>query len=71
MLGFAQVTLGVFLIVPPRPVWITWMVIGGFWIGHFVVGNIIRVMWCFLCHRKPMDEDLKKNGNELKNVHAY
>ena len=69
MLGFAQVSLGVFLIVPPRAVWITWLVICGFWVGHFVVGNIVRVIYCFLCHHEPRDEDLKNGGHELKNKH--
>ena len=40
----AQVTLGVFLVVPPLPVWIVWCILGGLWIITFIIHEIVYII---------------------------
>lgn len=69
-LGFAQVTLGVFLIVPPQPVWMAWVIIGGLWVISFTVVNSIRVLcWCCCRNSDDDDADYDEKGHEMKNMH--
>jgi len=69
LIGFAQVTLGVFLISPPRGVWIAWLSLLGSWVIHFIVAEIIRC--ACMCYWRGRDkcEDEKDEEVEMKNKH--
>ena len=63
ILGLIQVTLGVFLIVPPMGVWIVWILMLCAWVAAFIVHEIIK--WVCLCKSSSdADEEF-----EMKSKH--
>ena len=63
VLGFVQVTLGVFLIVPPMGVWVAWIIVLGLWCLHFIIVNVIRVV-CHISSCRTADD--REEKHELK-----
>ena len=49
-----QVTLGVFLVVPPFEVWVTWCVLGCAWILTFLVHEVVFIIYK-ICKRVKND----------------
>ncbi len=62
-IGLVQVTLGVFLVVPPVPVWAIWITMLILWVITFVVNEIIR--YTRQC-RHPSDEKKPLEPEELE-----
>ena len=67
LVGLTQVSLGVFLIVPPRPVWIIWILMLFAWVISFTVLEVIRCVRvvCFADPDSPSDIEMK-NRSERK-----
>ena len=62
ILGFVQVTLGVFLIVPPLGVWVAWICILVGWVVNFFINYLVRIICCCCC--KKGDKCNKCDENE-------
>lgn len=62
LFGFVQVSLGVFLIVPPQAVWIVWILLMFTWIVSFTVLEVIKCLRTLLCPSDPDGSD----GMEMK-----
>ena len=52
VLGFLQVTLGVFLIIPPLGVWVAWILLMVVWFAVFGTHETIKWILCCLKMRK-------------------
>ena len=64
VIGFVQITLGVFLIVSPLGVWITWICLLFLWVIAFVVHEIIKIIRS--CSKADTIED---EAHEMKEKH--
>ena len=42
ILGFLQVTLGLFLVIPPVAVWVVWIAIFGLWVLAILLHEIVK-----------------------------
>ena len=62
-LGFVQVTLGVFLIVPPLGVWVAWVILLAMWCIAFITIGVVR---CVLCCCRRSDDDDEDEKHEMK-----
>ena len=68
-IGLVQVTLGVFLLIPPVPVWAIWITMLILWVIAFIVIETIK---CIHQYRKPSaggKEPLESDEFELKYKH--
>ena len=59
VIGLVQVTLGVFLIVPPQAVWAVWIVILCGWAITFIVHETIKWICCFFKNDDDKDRDIE------------
>lgn len=59
VLGFLQVTLGIFLVVSPLGVWVFWILFLCVWAGVFATHETIK--WICFCLRRRKQ---KKNNTE-------
>lgn len=59
ILGLLQVSLGVFLIVPPQALWVVWVLMLLAWVVTFVVHEIIKCVRTYC---------LKSNGYEDEEI---
>ena len=50
VVGFLQVTLGIFLVVSPLGVWVFWILLLCVWIGVYATHETIK--WILFCLRK-------------------
>lgn len=68
VLGLIQVTLGVFLVVPPLGVWVVWILMLVGWVIAFIVHETVK--WIRVCV-KPSDgrSQKEKGGMEMKARH--
>ena len=65
LIGLTQVSLGVFLIVPPQPVWIVWIIVVFTWVISFTLLEVVKCL-CFVCRS---DGNESKDEIEMKNTH--
>ena len=50
LVGFLQVTLGLFLIISPLIVWAIWLALMGLWVLAFVIHETVK--WVVYCSRR-------------------
>ena len=61
LIGFIQITLGVFLIISPLGVWITWICMMFLWVAIFAIHELLK--WIRTCSSSKESED---EEHELK-----
>ena len=61
LIGFIQITLGVFLIISPLGVWITWICMMFLWFAIFAIHELLK--WIRTCSSSKESED---EEHELK-----
>ena len=50
LMGFLQVTLGLFLIIAPLILWAIWLGVVGLWVLAFVIHETVK--WFVYCNRR-------------------